>query len=102
MVVYNDIENENKIKIYDKGVNPPAYTNGSFGDFQCSYHSGDITIPNIHFSEPLRQECQHFLDSIENHTEPRSSGLDGLQVIKILEAAQHSMSNGQTQERIAW
>lgn len=102
MAVYNDIESENKIKIYDKGVNPPAYTNGSFGDFQCSYHSGDITIPNIRFSEPLRQECQHFIDSIVNHTEPRSSGRDGLQVIKILEAAQHSMCNGQTYEVITW
>lgn len=102
MAVYNDIESENKIKIYDKGVNPLAYTNGSFGDFQCSYHSGDITIPSIRFSEPLRQECQHFLDSIVNHTEPRSSGRTGLQVIKILEAAQHSMSNGQTQEVIPW
>lgn len=102
MAVYNDIESEHKIKIYDKGVNPPAYTNGSFGDFQCSYHSGDITIPNIRFSEPLRQECQHFIDCIVNHTEPRSSGRDGLQVIKILEAAQHSMCNGQTHEVITW
>ena len=102
MAVYNDIESENKIKIYDKGVDSPAYTNGGFGEFQCSYHSGDITIPNIRFSEPLRQECQHFIDSIANHTEPCSSGRDGLQVIKILEAAQHSISNGQTHEVIAW
>ena len=102
MAVYNDIESENKIKIYDKGVNPPAYTNGSFGEFQCSYHSGDITIPNIRFAEPLRQECQHFIDSIVNHTEPCSSGRDGLQVIKILEAAQYSMNNGQTHKVIEW
>ena len=71
MAVYNDIENEQKIKIYDKGVDaPPAYTNGGFGEFQCSYHTGDITIPNIRFTEPLRQECQHFIDCIVNHTEP--------------------------------
>ena len=103
MAVYNDIESEQKIKIYDKGVDaPPAYTDGGFGEFHCNYHSGDITIPNIRFSEPLRQECQHFLDCVVNHSKPCSSGLEGLEVVKILEAAQHSMSNGQTHEVIAW
>ena len=82
MAVYNDIENEQKIKIYDKGVDPPAYTNGGFGEFQCNYHTGDITIPNIRFTEPLRQECQHFIDCIVNHTEPCSCGRDGLEVVR--------------------
>jgi predicted dehydrogenase len=102
MAVFNDVDNENKIKIYDKGVEEaPEYTNG-FGEFHCNYHSGDIVIPNIHFAEPLRQECQHFIDSIVNHTEPRSSGRAGMEVIKILEAAQHSMSHDQTPEIISW
>ena len=102
MAVYNDIENEQKIKIYDKGVDAPPYTNGGFDEFQCNYHSGDITIPNIRFTEPLRQECQHFLESIVNHTNPISSGRDGLEVVKILETAQHSMTNGQTHEVLSW
>jgi predicted dehydrogenase len=103
MAVYNDIEAEHKIKIYDKGVDaPPPYTDGDFGEFQCSYRSGDITIPNIRFAEPLRQECQHFVDSILNHTVPVSSGTDGLEVVRIIEAAQYSMLNGQTQEVLKW
>ena len=103
MAVYNDIEAEHKIKIYDKGVDaPPPYTEGDFSDFQCNYHSGDITIPNIRFTEPLRQECQHFIDSIVNHTTPLSSGRDGLDVVRILETAQYSMMNGQTQEVLKW
>lgn len=103
MAVYNDIENEQKIKIYDKSVNvPPAYTDGGFDEFQCSYHSGDITIPNIRIAEPLRQECQHFIDCVVNHTKPHSSGQEGWEVVKILEAAQYSMSNGQTHEVISW
>ncbi len=102
MAVYNDVESENKIKIYDKGVNTHEYTNGSFGEFQCSYHSGDITIPSIRFTEPLREECQHFIESIVNQTEPSSDGRDGLEVVKILETAQHSMSNGQTHQVISW
>jgi predicted dehydrogenase len=101
MIVFNDVENEQKLKIFDKGVDAPTYTNG-FGEFQCNYRSGDIVIPNIRIVEPLRRECQHFLDSINNHTQPFSSGEDGLQVVKVLEAAQHSMSNGSGQEAIQW
>jgi predicted dehydrogenase len=102
MAVFNDVENEMKIKIYDKGVDVPEYTHGGFGEFQYSYRSGDITIPNIRFIEPLRQECQHFIDCIVNRSEPRSSGRDGWQVVKILAAAQHSLANGSTQEVIQW
>ncbi len=101
MIVYNDVENEQKLKIFDKGVEAPAYTDG-YAEFQCNYRSGDILIPKIRIVEPLRQECQHFLDCINNHTQPCSCGEDGLRVVKILEAAQHSMSNGSTQEVIAW
>jgi len=101
MIVYNDMENEQKLKIYDKGVDAPPYTNG-FGEFVCNYRSGDIVIPKIRIVEPLRQECQHFLECIADHTIPCSSGEDGLTVVKILEAAQRSMSNGSTQEVIEW
>lgn len=102
MIVYNDLANEQMIKIYDKGVEIPAYTNGGFDEFQCNYRSGDIVIPKIQVSEPLRKECQHFLDCIVNNEQPRSSGDDGLSVIKILEAAHRSMANGSTHEVIQW
>lgn len=102
MIVYNDLENEQKLKIYDKGVETPAYTNGGFNEFQFNYRSGDIVIPKIHMTEPLRNECQHFLDCIVNNELPRSSGDDGLSVIKILEAAQRSIENGSTHEVIQW
>lgn len=101
MVVYDDVEVNEKIKVYDKGVDAPEYTD-TFSEFQCSYRSGDILIPNIRFVEPLRMECQHFLDSIQNHTEPQSSGKVGLEVVKILEAAQRSLMNGAEQEAIEW
>lgn len=101
MVVYNDIDNEQKIKIYDKGVQAPADT-GSFADFQFSYRYGDITIPRIRYTEPLKEECQAFLDCIKNNKQPCSGGLRGWQVVKILEAAQRSMNNGSTQEVIQW
>ncbi len=99
MVVYDDVETLEKIKIYDKGVEAPHYTD-TFGEFQCSYRHGDVVIPNIHFLEPLRLECQHFLECIANHTEPQSSGRIGLKVVKVLEVAERSLQNGGGQEMI--
>jgi predicted dehydrogenase len=101
MAVYNDIESLEKIKIYDKGVEEPNYTN-NFGEFQLSYRYGDILIPNIHQVEPLKVECQHFLQCITDHTKPSSSGEDGLNVVKILEAAQKSLSNHGHMEELKW
>lgn len=101
MAVYNDLGLEGKIKIYDKGVDAPEYTDG-FSEFQYAYRSGDITMPNFRYSEPLREECMHFINSVMNKTEPRSSGRSGLRVIKILEAAQRSLENGSTYEVIKW
>jgi predicted dehydrogenase len=72
MIVLNDVENEQKIKIYDKGVDAPAYTDG-FGEFQCSYRSGDIIIPKVRFVEPLRQECQVFIERCQVQQRERAS-----------------------------
>jgi predicted dehydrogenase len=90
MVVYDDVENLEKIKIYDKGVDTPPYTE-TYGDFQLSYRSGDVISPNIRFSEPLRVECEHFIESIQNGTTPQSDGRVGLKVIRVLEAAERSL-----------
>jgi predicted dehydrogenase len=99
MLVYDDVEPLEKIRIYDKGVEKLPYTD-SFGDFQLSYRYGDITIPHINFTEPLRIECQHFIDSIVSGTPPQSSGYDGLQVVKILELAERSLNSGTGQEKL--
>jgi predicted dehydrogenase len=102
MVVYNDVASSEKIKIYDKGVDIPPYTD-SYADFQFSYRSGDVLIPSIRLSEPLRQECQHFLDCIENHCTPQSDGQAGLEVVKVLEAAHKSLlKNGSYHEVLQW
>lgn len=93
MVVYDDVETIEKIKIYDKGVDTLPYTN-SYGEFQCSYRYGDVLIPNIHFYEPLRVECEHFYNCIANHCEPQSSGWVGHKVVQVLETAQRSLLNG--------
>jgi predicted dehydrogenase len=99
MVVYDDIEPLEKIKIYDKGVDAPPYTE-SYGDFQCSYRYGSIVIPHITFTEPLREECKHFLDSITNQTRPLTDGHNGLHVVRVLESADWSLQNKGVEQHV--
>jgi predicted dehydrogenase len=101
MVVYDDLETLEKIKIYDKGVETLPYTD-SFADFHCGYRYGDVVIPSIQFTEPLRAECQHFVECIINNTRPVSSGQNGLEVVQVLEAAERSLYYGGVPQTISW
>jgi predicted dehydrogenase len=101
MVVYNDIDLIDRLRIYDKGVEPPEYTS-TYAEWQCGYRQGDVVVPNIHFVEPLRQECQHFLDCINERIPCMSSGEDGLKVIKIIEIAQKALIDGYHEEVLTW
>jgi predicted dehydrogenase len=88
MVVFNDVTDDEKLKIYDKNVFfPQEDGSGQFIDFTPSYFQGDIVIPNVKASEPLKNECKHFLDCIKTGKEARSSGRVGLKVVKMLEKA---------------
>jgi predicted dehydrogenase len=90
MIVYDDLQPHEKIRIYDVRVErPPHYD--TFADFHYSYHYGDSYIPHIQQEEPLKAQCQHFLDCIETGTQPLTSGQKGLELVRILEAASTSL-----------
>lgn len=93
MILYDDNEPLEKIKIYDKRVEAPPHYN-TFAEFHYSYHYGDMYSPHLNQVEPLKVQCQHFLDCIQGGSKPQSSGLDGLQVVQILEAALESLKKG--------
>lgn len=101
MVVYDDIEALEKIKIYDKGVLGPDPHEG-FGEFHLSYRYGDITIPRLRQEEPLKVELSHFLDCITNGKKPLSDGENGYQVVKIVEKINDSLKNGGREERVSF
>jgi predicted dehydrogenase len=88
MVVFDDVEASEKLKIYDKGVKSLSYD--TYGEY-LSLRFGDITIPSIKMVEPLRAEAEHFIQCIESRREPKTGGRDGLKVVKILMAAQESL-----------
>jgi predicted dehydrogenase len=93
MAVFDDIESTEKLRVYDKS----AEQNGNYNSFAeyVTLRFGDITIPHLKIEEPLRVECQHFLECIRERKQPLSDGVDGLRVLKILEAAQRSLkANG--------
>jgi predicted dehydrogenase len=93
MIVYDDLEPQEKIKIYDKRVDvPPHYD--TYAEFHYSYHYGDVYSPYLKQTEPLKVECQHFLDCIESGDKSESSGVDGMKVVQILEASSESLKAG--------
>jgi predicted dehydrogenase len=90
MIVYDDLAPLEKIRVYDMRVErPPHYD--TFGEFQYAYHYGDMHAPYIKQEEPLKTECQHFLDCINQDTKPLSCGTRGLELVKILEASSESL-----------
>jgi len=93
MAIYNDIEPLEKIKVYDKGIEVPAYAD-SFGEFQFSYRYGDTYSPRLVEIEPLKAECQHFIDCVKEDKKPKTDGRNALEVIRVLQAAEHSLFNG--------
>jgi len=100
MVVYDDIETLEKIKIYDKGVLVPNSHN-SFGEFQLSYRYGDITIPRLKQEEPLKAELSHFLECIREDKKPLTDGENGYQVVRMIEKINESLKNGGKKGKIS-
>ena len=98
MAVFDDTESSEKIWIYDKGVDTKLDYN-TYGEY-LSLRFGDILIPKIESTEPLKVECEHFIDCVQNRKTPRSDGEDGLRVLKVLDAAQRSLKMGGTPVRI--
>ncbi len=89
MVVWNDVEADEKVKVYDKGVQITA-RQGVY-DLLVSYRSGDMWAPKVEQTEALRTECQYFIDCVKDGKEPFNDGYSGLKVVRMLEAADESI-----------
>src|SRR6266481_159414 len=90
MIVYDDLRTREKIRIYDVRVErPPHYD--TFAEFHYAYHYGDSYIPRFQQEEPLNVACRHFIDCIETNSRPLTGGRQGLEMVRILEAASASL-----------
>jgi hypothetical protein len=90
MLVWNDLEADEKIKVYDRGVQ----MNSREGVYNLlvSYRSGDMWSPKIEATEALKAELSYFVDCIEKNEVPINDGMAGLRVVRMLEAAEESLS----------
>jgi predicted dehydrogenase len=107
MVVYDEVDPERRVVLYDRGIDegPPGAAGPprprrslgryeTFGEYQLMLRAGDVLIPRIDFVEPLRLQCQHFVDRVVDGAEPLTGGSSGLAVVEALEAAQRAIDTG--------
>jgi len=90
MLVWNDLEVDEKIKVYDRGVN--MTTREGVYNLLVSYRSGDMWAPKVEACEALRAELAYFVECVQNGEAPINDGLAGLRIVRMLEAAQESLS----------
>jgi predicted dehydrogenase len=90
MILYDDLEPSEKVKIYDKGITVSQSPEAVY-EMLVSYRSGDMWAPRLDSTEALQIEAQHFVDCIENNKKPETDGTDGLRLVRIVEAAEKSL-----------
>lgn len=92
MIVYDDLEPSEKVKVYDKGISVNQPVEGIY-KLMIGYRSGDMWAPALDGSEALKLEAKHFLECIDQKKRPITDGVMGLRVVRILEAASESMKS---------
>lgn len=91
MIVYDDLEPTEKIKVYDKGITLDAPPEDAH-QFRIGYRAGDMWAPHISLTEALQTEVEHFVECVRTGGQPISNGMSGLRVIEVLEAASRSIA----------
>jgi len=91
MLVWNDLEADEKVKVYDRGVQ--MMTGEAVYQQLVSYRTGDMWSPNIEQIEALKVEASYFIDCIRNNKRPFNDGVAGLRIVRMLEAADESLKN---------
>lgn len=90
-IVFDDLNNLERVRIYEKGVSPAEQVVNNFGEFRFLMRDGDIISPKVEPTEPLKNQCQHFLDCLAKRDTPLSDGRFGWRVVKVMEAIQRSL-----------
>ena len=96
MIVYDDMQRSEKIKVYDKGIAIDSLSEGIDALYKASinYRTGDVVAPHLKNSEALAVEVAHFVDCVRTRQRPLVDGLAGFRVVRLLEAAQQSLDQG--------
>lgn len=100
MIAYDDIEADEKIKIYDRGVDVAANIDNQHS-LQIGYRVGDVRAPNLDRYEAVQEMVSHFADCIDQHRQPITDGVAGLRTVKLLEAADRALRNNRSRIAVA-
>jgi len=91
-VFFNDLDNLERVRIFEKGVAPTPSEAPGYGEYPFLMRDGDIISPKIEISEPLKNQARHFLTCVKENRQPLTGGKEGLDVVRILEAANQSLA----------
>ena len=100
MILYDDLEPTEKIKVYDRGVHWNGGADEARREALVAYRLGDMHAPMLNQTEALRTECEHFIDSVRSGSTPITDGHAGLRTVRVLAAAERSLKNGGAPERL--
>jgi predicted dehydrogenase len=101
MIVYDDLEPSEKVKIYDRGITVDRPSEAAY-ELLVGYRSGDMWAPQVSLTEALRVETQHFVECIHTGQKPITDGHSGLRIVRILEAATESLQQRGRPVEIQW
>ncbi len=92
-IVFDDMNSMEQVRVFEKGVIPAPAEATSYGEYQFSMRDGDIISPRVKVSEPLKNQCLHFVECIMEGKRPVTDGQAGLEVVKVMEAIDRSIEN---------
>lgn len=99
-IVFDDLSGMEQVRVFEKGIRPVTSEPQNFGEYRLQIRDGDILSPKIEVSEPLKNQCRHFLDCIEYDKQPLTSGWAGLEVVRVLNAMDRSVARQGAQEKV--
>ena len=99
-ILFNDLNGLEQVRVFEKGVKPVSPEPQNFGEYHFQLRDGDILSPRLEVTEPLKNQCQHFLECARSGCRPLTSGWEGHEVVKVLEAIDRSIQKNGAQVEI--
>jgi predicted dehydrogenase len=90
-IVFDDLDALERVRVFDKGITPVAAEAPSYGEYHLLMRDGDIISPRVEVSEPLRNQCNHFLECMKRNRRPLTSAWEGRDVVRVMEAIDRSI-----------
>jgi predicted dehydrogenase len=91
-IVFNDLDIQERVRVFEKGVAAPSEA-ATYGEFQYLMRDGDIISPRVPVSEPLKNQCNHFLECVKENKTPLTDGRNGWNVVRVMEAIDRSIQS---------